>query len=144
MVKTTCIPWRSPLGTKRLGTWGFRLVSGLDTAGTPLCMTLQQLPPGYPQAVKIAVLSSHRVRALSATVACWRTSPSANGTARVKRDPSRHKNSHETEGLGANSQLVCNTGGSHISASTYHWDLEVRTRRAKARTGRPKLLSRCQ
>jgi hypothetical protein len=44
--------------------------------------------------VKIAVLNNHRMRALSARVFCWLTSPGANKTVRVKRDLSR---------------LVCNT-----------------------------------
>jgi hypothetical protein len=91
-------------------SWGFPLVSGRDSAGILECTTLQQLPPGQPQTVKIAVLNSPRMRALSSTVFCWRTSPNANETARVKRDLSRQTNSRETESLCENSRLVCNSG----------------------------------
>jgi hypothetical protein len=58
------------------------------------------------------------MRALSTTVLHWRTSPHADETARVKRDVARQKHSHETECLGENSRLVCNTGYG-VAAPTY-------------------------
>jgi hypothetical protein len=43
-------------------------------------MTLQQLLPGQPQAIKIAALNNRPMRALSATDPYWRISLSSNDT----------------------------------------------------------------
>jgi hypothetical protein len=61
-----------------------------------------QLLPGQLPAVKIAVRNDRRKRALSATVLYWPASPTAEETARVKRDLSRQKYSRETETLDEN------------------------------------------
>jgi hypothetical protein len=86
-------------------------ISGLDAAGTPVCTTLQQLPPRSRQAVKVAVLNNRRLRALSATVVYWWTSPGADETdcSSEARPFETKKNSRETESLDENSRLVCNT-----------------------------------
>jgi hypothetical protein len=62
-------------------SWRFRLASGLDAAGTPVCMTLQQFLPGQPQSIKSATLNNRPMRALSATDLYWRISLSSNDNA---------------------------------------------------------------
>jgi hypothetical protein len=64
----------------------FPLVSALDAARTPVFRTLLLLLPRQLPAVKIAVVNNLRKRALCATVLYWPASPTADRTARVKRD----------------------------------------------------------
>jgi hypothetical protein len=57
---------------------------------TPGCSSRQQLPPGQPPAVRIAVLNNRRRRALFSAVLYWPTSPSSVETALQKPDLSTH------------------------------------------------------
>jgi hypothetical protein len=84
--KTTYTPWQSPWGSNHRSTWCFPLVQGLDAARTPVFTTRLQLLPGQLPGVKIAVRNNRRKRALSATVLYWPASPTADESARVKRD----------------------------------------------------------
>jgi hypothetical protein len=79
-------PWPSPSWSDRRRIRGFLLVPAVDAGSTTVCTTLQQLPAGQPQAVKIAVQNSRRTRELSATALYSRAALRADETARVKRD----------------------------------------------------------
>jgi hypothetical protein len=59
--------------------------------------TLQQLPAGQPQAVKIAVQNNRRTRALSATAFYSRAALRADETARVKRGVARRTRPFDTK-----------------------------------------------
>jgi hypothetical protein len=69
------------------------------------------MPQGHlcPRPFSNSRPDNRRMRAPSATVLHWRTSPHAGQTARVKRDVAGQKYSRETECLGETCRLVCNT-----------------------------------
>jgi hypothetical protein len=86
---TARTPWPSSSCSNRRRIRGFLLRPAVDAGSTTVCTTLQQLPAGQPQTVKITVQNNRRTRALSATAFHSRAALRADETARVKRGVAR-------------------------------------------------------
>jgi hypothetical protein len=94
---TARTPWPSPSCSNRRRIRGFLLIPAVDAGSTTVCTTLQQLPAGQPQAVKIVVQNNRRMRALSATAFYSRAALQSDETARVKRGVARRTRPFETK-----------------------------------------------